>query len=103
MRASGTMSKKRYHELLTRMNEELGAKTAATALRMVCEVLRFDPSLPQYTPEAGRRSMASRAARAAELGVSVSKLVKKGVAWIESDRERAMAQQTASLAPGLKG
>ena len=85
-RASSTMSKKRYQELSARLECELGDQMSAIALRLVCEVLRFDPLLPQYTPELGRRHGELRAARARELGVSVSQLAKKGVARILESR-----------------
>ena len=79
-----------------RMESELGREVAGEALRVLREVLHFDADMPQYTKEAGRRSMTSRAKRAAELGVTVSQLVKKGVARIR--RERAESEPLATAA-----
>ena len=66
--AHSTMMHKRYQEM------ERGFAAVVTmepGLRVVRDVMKFDPDAKRYTPEVGKKILAYRQRKAADAGVSM--------------------------------
>lgn len=70
-----TMSKKKYHEIVNRLNDECINKDDVNRfLNILKEVLSFDPDMPSYTKEIGQKIKANRNKLAQERGVTIYEL-----------------------------
>ena len=84
-RAISTMSKRRYRDLESRLKARLGTAVAEAALMELREVMEFDPNVPQYTAELGRQRRERQRAKATELGVTLTRLLKRGETAVAAD------------------
>lgn len=96
---TSTLSKKRYAALDKRWRELSGEEKLSetqvdAVLRVLQEVMMFNPDGNGYTPEVGRRLKEYRRKMAAELGVSTYVLRQKGVKGARREaEERAKGAQ----------
>jgi hypothetical protein len=92
-RALSTLSKKRYAELRSRLGLDVGLQEEQVedAMRVVREIMQFDPEEKQYTQEKGQRMHAMRRAKAEALGVSMYALRQHRLAVV------AVAPESAAL------
>jgi hypothetical protein len=73
-----TLSKKRYLTISEKVQELLEDKDKTDkVLEIICQVTKFDPCNPRYTPEIGQREMAYKKKKAEELGISLYELLKQ--------------------------
>ena len=87
------MSKKRYAEYRARLESELVSRGdlsetgLAEVMRVLREVLDFDPEEKQYTRSMGERMMAARRARADMMGTTIYGMLKRDAEAKEKKRE----------------
>jgi hypothetical protein len=70
MSATSFISKKRYHEIESRLANEK-PNDVEGIMKILREVMIYDPEAKQYTPEKGARLRARIKERAAEQGKSI--------------------------------
>lgn len=70
MSAVSVMSKKRYHEIESRLKNEKPVEVEHI-MQILRDVMFFDPEAKQYTPEKGAKVRARMKERAAEQGKSI--------------------------------
>ena len=66
----GTMTKKRYHEIIEYIQDQYGEEVANTVGEKIKQSLNFDPNVTTYSSERGRQIVDNRRKRAELLGVS---------------------------------
>ena len=85
------MSKKRYAEFRVRLETEVFVKSDQSVLdevmRVLREVLDFDPEEKQYTRSMGERMMAARRARADMMGTTIYGMLKRDAEAKEKRKE----------------
>lgn len=69
-KGSRTLSKKKYFEILDALSKCYRDEDISKISGVIKEVMRFDPTVVDYTPERGRKITENRKKRAEELGVS---------------------------------
>jgi hypothetical protein len=65
------MTKKKYNELKNNINTVLDDKTTDEILKMVCQVLKFDPKLGIYNKELGQKMKEYQHRKSNEEGLSI--------------------------------
>lgn len=90
--ANSTMTRKRYQEMergfaavVLDATMEPGLRVDAL-MRVVRDVMKFDPDAKRYTPELGKKILAYRQRKAASAGVSMYELF-KGHEYYDKNKE----------------
>ena len=90
------MSKKRYAEFRARLESELVSggdlkvEVLDEVMRVLREVLDFDPDEKQYTKSMGERMMAARRARADSMGTTIYGMLKQDAEAKEKKKEEKL-------------
>lgn len=69
-KAASTMSKRRYEAMETRLRVMVDDEKREDIMRMIREVMQYDPYASRYTPEVGQRAKDARHRIASERGVT---------------------------------
>lgn len=77
-RALSTMSKKRFHEICGLLHQNIGdVEKVNTIIEGIKNIMMFDPNIPNYTPEIGKRDVERKKKIAQEKGMTTYALFVK--------------------------